>query len=195
MSLISLESTPLTEFAVKVSGTNASGFTQTNKCGSQIEAKGKCVLTVTFKPPTVGKFTADLDISYSVGGSAQSQSVGLEGTGKVPTATATLTLSSKALAFGPQRKGTTSGNEIVGVENLGTAVLTGFAANIVGTNAKSFSATSTCGSNIPARGKCTLTANFTPTEAGTFTAAVSVTYSVGTVKHTQSLSLEGTASE
>ena len=73
---------PLMDFEVKVTGASASDFSlEKNPCGSEVEVRKKCALSVTFTPHAAGKFTASLEITYKVDETEQAQSVVLTGTG------------------------------------------------------------------------------------------------------------------
>jgi Protein of unknown function (DUF3443)/Abnormal spindle-like microcephaly-assoc'd, ASPM-SPD-2-Hydin/Cep192 domain 4 len=69
--------------ALTVTGISATGdFTQTNTCGTSVDAGGSCTITVTFTPSAVGAETGTLtvtDDSNSVAGSTQT--VALAGSG------------------------------------------------------------------------------------------------------------------
>lgn len=65
--------------SVTLTGTNASDFSETNKCGKSIAAGKNCTITVTFKPTATGSRTANVSISDLGGGSPQL--VPLTGTG------------------------------------------------------------------------------------------------------------------
>ena len=64
---------------IKIAGTNASSFSQTNTCGTSVAAGASCVITVSFKPAAAGSLTAVVDITD--GAYASPQTVGLNGTG------------------------------------------------------------------------------------------------------------------
>ncbi len=47
---------------VSLSGTGASGFQQSNDCGSMLPANGQCTFTVVFTPPFAGNYVAALGL-------------------------------------------------------------------------------------------------------------------------------------
>ena len=77
--------------AVRITGANANDFAQSNNCGTSVAAGGNCTISITFTPSAGGSRTASISISDN--GSGSPQTVGLSGTGVVPTAAATPTFS------------------------------------------------------------------------------------------------------
>ena len=65
---------------IKITGTNASDFSQDNTCGSSIGPNATCAILVTFTPTATGSRVANLSISDNGGGSPQL--VPLSGTGQ-----------------------------------------------------------------------------------------------------------------
>jgi len=66
---------------ITITGTDASSFSETNKCGSKLAAGASCTITVTFTPQAIGTLTASVSIADNVTGSPQT--VGLTGTGEI----------------------------------------------------------------------------------------------------------------
>jgi hypothetical protein len=81
-----------------------------NNCGSTINARGVCNVTVTFTPSIAGALTGSLAIIDSAPDSPQT--VALSGTGELP-----YTFSPTTLAFGSVAVGTTSAAKIVALTN------------------------------------------------------------------------------
>jgi hypothetical protein len=69
----------LTITGITVTGTNSSSFTQTNTCGSTVNAGANCSIIVTFTPTTTGALTAAISVADNAAGSPQM--VQLQGTG------------------------------------------------------------------------------------------------------------------
>lgn len=69
----------LSSIAITIAGTNAGDFTETNNCGTTLNASASCSINVTFKPTAGGGRSATLSIADSVAGSPQT--VPLSGTG------------------------------------------------------------------------------------------------------------------
>lgn len=65
---------------IKIAGTDASSFTETNTCGTSVAAGASCRITVTFKPAATGALTAQMTIADNATGSPQA--ITLTGTGK-----------------------------------------------------------------------------------------------------------------
>ena len=71
--------TTLSLTKIAINGAQAQDFSQTNNCGSAINAGASCTIDVTFAPRKTGTRTGVIDISDSGGGSPQN--VPLQGTG------------------------------------------------------------------------------------------------------------------
>ena len=80
-----------------------------------------------------------------------------------------------SLTFGQQTIGTTSPAQIVMLTNTGTATLTLSSISITGANASDFAETNTCGPTLAPNDNCQVSVTFTPTAAGSRTAALSIT--------------------
>jgi hypothetical protein len=192
LTLTNSGATALTDFAAKLAGTNPTDFSETNSCGASIAAGAKCDFTVKFAPTSAGKLAATLSISYTEGGSQQSQSVSLSGTGKVESLAATVTVSPKTLAFMPQNVKTSSGAKVLTLTNSGATALTNFTSKLAGTNPTDFSETSSCGAIVAAGAKCDFTVKFAPTSIGKLAATLSISYTEGKAQKSQSVRLTGT---
>ncbi len=185
--------------AVTITGTNASDFTiasgTTCTNNASVAANGgTCFINLTFKPGAVGARTATLTVTDNA--SPTTQSVTLNGTGIAPIATVT----PSPLAFGNQRKGTTSAAMAVTVKNTGTDTLNLAAANAVvigGANAADFAnaAGSTCASStaLAPNASCIVNITFTPSTTTAEAATLTITDdSNAVVGSTQVVNLTGT---
>ena len=65
--------------SIKIIGSNAADFFQSNTCGSSVAAGASCSISVTFTPTAVGARSASVAVSDDGGGSPQK--VALSGTG------------------------------------------------------------------------------------------------------------------
>ena len=74
---------PITSITLSNSGSQP--FSQSNTCGSSVAAGAACTINVVFDPASAGFATAAL--SVNAGNGAGTQTVGLGGTGVVPTVT------------------------------------------------------------------------------------------------------------
>jgi hypothetical protein len=95
-----------------------------------------------------------------------------------------------ALAFNAQMVGTTSPSQSVMLTNIGNAGLN-MGSSITGTNSGDFVQTSDCKSPIVASASCSISVTFSPTAAGSRSAAVTIIDDASGSPHTTSLS--GTA--
>jgi hypothetical protein len=69
----------LSASAITITGSGASSYSQTDKCGTSVPAGGNCVITIAFTPKTSGILTATVNIADNATGSPQE--VALSGTG------------------------------------------------------------------------------------------------------------------
>jgi hypothetical protein len=67
--------------AIKITGTDAADFSQTNTCGSSVAAGGSCEIEVTFSPSQSGKDSATLTVQDDSSSGSQ-QTITLQGSGK-----------------------------------------------------------------------------------------------------------------
>ncbi len=134
-------------------------------CGTSIAVKGKCTLGVTFSPTAIGSRIGTLTLNDNAESSPQT--VALSGMGSVP-----VTLSSNTLTFSSRNVGTKSSplpvtltNHLSSALSVSTAVATGdFAV-----------ANNTCSPSVGAT--CTIGVTFTPTEVGTRSGTLTISYS------------------
>jgi hypothetical protein len=70
---------PLSISGVKITGTNPASFSQTNNCGSTLAPGANCVLSIAFKPTSIGTLSASVSFTDNAAGSPQA--VSLTGTG------------------------------------------------------------------------------------------------------------------
>ena len=154
--------------SVAVAGANPGDFAQSNNCGNSVAAGGSCAINVTFSPTTTGSRAATLTIANGAAGSPQT--VSLTGTGTGPT----VSLSTSSLTFS-QNLGTASAGQPVTLTNSGNAALSIAGIAVTGANAAAFAETNTCGVSVAAGSSCTIMVTFTPSFAGSYSAAVSIT--------------------
>jgi subtilase family serine protease len=111
-------------------------------------------------------------------------------TSTTPVPTVTVTPSS--LTFASTTVGSTSATQVVTVKNTGkVAVTLSSAPAITGTNASSFTKTTTCGTTLAVGANCAITVAFKPSTTGTLTASLSVTDNAAGSPQTVSLSGTG----
>jgi Cep192 domain 4/Abnormal spindle-like microcephaly-assoc'd, ASPM-SPD-2-Hydin/HYDIN/CFA65/VesB-like, Ig-like domain len=173
----------LTLSGIALSGTNAGDFAQSNNCGSSLAAGASCTLSVTFKPSATGIRTASLTVTDNAPGSPQSVSLSGNTAPSVSLSPASLTFASQAVMM-------TSSPQTVTLTNSGSATLTITSIAFTGTHAGDFSEADNCNGSVAAGATCTIAVLFTPSAAGTRTAALSVADNAS--GSPQSVSLSGT---
>jgi hypothetical protein len=133
-------------------------------CDGTLAPNGKCTANVTFTPTQAGSRTGSLTFTDNAPNSPQA--VALSGTGVAP---ATLTPASET--YSKQKVGTTSKAKKFTVTNNQAVALTGIAISVTGDFAVS---STTCGSSLASKNKCTIEVTFTPTQTGARTGQLSV---------------------
>ena len=139
-------------------------FSQTDNCGTSVEAGGNCSIAITFSPQTAGGLAGQVTIEDDAPGSPHV--VTLTGTGLGPAAS----LSSGGIAFGNQGMETTSVPRSVTLTNSGTMTL-----NISSLAASGdFAETNNCGVSLASGASCTIQVTFAPTALGNRTGALTI---------------------
>ncbi len=159
-------------------------FSQTNTCGSTVNAGGSCTFTVTFKPKTIGTLTGSVSITDNASGSPQK--ITLTGVGTY------IQLSPTSLMFGNQPVGTKSLPKKITLSNKGSVAVSITKISLTGANAGDFAQTNTCGKSVAAGASCSITVTFTPSAKRKRTASVSVSDNGGGSPQTASVSGTGT---
>jgi len=178
VTLTSTGTTNLSISTITITGTNASDFAA-NNCPASMAPKAKCTIKLTYTPTVLGAETASLTVTDNAANSPQT--VALSGSGESP-----VVLSPTSLSFGNQAEGTTSTAKTVTLtNNLSTAL----AVSSV-TTSGDFGQNNTCGTSVPAKGKCTISVTFMPSIIGGETGTLTVTD--GTSNSQQTVALTGT---
>jgi YD repeat-containing protein len=172
---------------ISISGSGASNFAETNTCGTSLAAGANCKISVTFISSIAASSTASLYLADNASGTPQS--VMLSGTATAPPAPAVL-LSPSALTFNSFVAGT-SVAQTVTLTNTGNAALNFTSFALSGANSSVFAQTTTCGASLAINASCTFSVTFSPTAAGSFTAAL--TLADNAPNSPQSVALSGTA--
>jgi hypothetical protein len=157
--------------AFEISGTDPSSFLKTSTtCGASLAAGSSCTITIAFAPKEPGALTAVLELTDNASGSPQK--ISLNGTGVGPA----VSLSHTALTFPSTAVGYPAAVQAVTLKNTGNAALTmaNPAFTITGTNANSFSKTTTCGASVAVGASCSVTLAFTPKALGPLSAVLKV---------------------
>jgi hypothetical protein len=131
-------------------------FTQTNTCGTKLEAGASCTITVAFTPTLNGTRTGTLFVIDNSAGSPHM--VSLTGTGIGPDAK----VAPGILTFNGQPVGTTSAPQVVTLTNDGSAAMTIAGIQTIGV----FAHTTNCGGSLAAGANCTVSVTFNPTAPG-----------------------------
>jgi hypothetical protein len=175
----------LTLNSITLGGTDASSFSKSTTCGSSLAPAASCPLTVTFTPKAAGTLTASISIADNTGNTS---TISLTGTATAPAPI--VTLSASSVTFASTLVGSSAATQTITVKNTGTAGLTISKVALGGTNATSFSETTTCGSALAISASCTISVGFTPVASGTLTGTVTITDNASAVS---TITLTGTA--
>jgi hypothetical protein len=73
--------TALSLTGIKIAGTNAAYFAQTNNCGSSLAAGASCTVAVKFTPAVTGTFSANVTVVDNAQAGGGTQTVALSGKG------------------------------------------------------------------------------------------------------------------
>ncbi len=155
-------------------------FSQTDNCGSTLQAGSNCTIGVMYAPTVTGNKIGTVTITDNA--FTGTQTVALSGTGTAPIGG----IAPAALAFQPQAINTTSGPQLVFLSNTGNGALTFSGSGIATTG--DFAQTNNCGSALAPKASCTITVTYTPTVTGPETGSVTVTSNAAP----QIVSLSGT---
>jgi hypothetical protein len=107
----------------------------------------------------------------------------------VPTATASVSLSSDSLTFPSTSVGSKSGIQYVTLKNTGSGTLT-FASNFTVSGPFAFGGTGTCALTVAPDTSCTISVAFEPKASGAATGSVTLTDNAGS--KSQKIALSGT---
>ncbi len=184
VTLSNSQSTPITNIAFTMDGTNPADFIKTTSCRATLGAGRSCTVSLRFKPKALGSRTAFLNITSS--DPAGTQRVFLTGNGVSPVNNvlpATLTFDSSLKAV--------TAPQVVTVNNSGTAPMTIRSIAPAGTNANQFARTTTCGKTLAPGASCTVSVTFKPTTATPTPKSASLNVKAAAPATTQSVSLTG----
>ncbi len=187
VSIVTLSNTgnaTLTINSIGVTGTNSGDFTQNNTCGTSLAQGTSCSISVLFTPLAAGTRQATISVVDNAAGSPQTAS--LTGVG----AAASVSFSTSNITFGNTTVGTTSQPGGVTLFNTGNTALSVASVTITGANAGDFAQSNNCTPSVAAGGNCTISVAFSPSVAGTRTAAILITDSA--TGSPQSVGLSGT---
>ncbi len=156
---------------VTIAGASSTEFARTGTCVGtapvMVAPNGTCTMSVTFTPATVGTRNATVTLASNAQGNP---TAALSGVGVAPAAPVA-TLSTSTITFGNQAVGSTSGAQVVVLNNTGNAPLP--IQSIVAS--AEFAATNTCGTSLAANGMCTIGVSFAPSTTGARTGSLVIT--------------------
>jgi hypothetical protein len=141
----------------------------TSPCNGTLAAKSKCTYAVSFTPTTNGIIKGNLTLTPTSGTLIAG---GLTGTGQNGT-TAVLTFTPANLSFGNVALNTSS-SKTVTIKNTGSTSITINSVTGSGYFTVAPSGATPCGGALAASKSCTVTATFTPLEAGSMVGGVTV---------------------
>jgi len=171
MTLTNNESSSLT-YTYTTSGDYSAVGSGTTPCNGTVASKGKCTFSITFAPTTNGVIKGAITITFSGTGSPKPISGGFSGTGQAGPASP-FSLTPASLTYGNVALGSSSPLTVTIKNNSGAAVtinsVTGSGPFTVAP-----SGTTPCGGNLNSGSKCTVTATFSPTVAGTLIGGVTI---------------------
>jgi hypothetical protein len=196
LTLTNTGTAALTIASIALGGTNPTDFAQTNNCGTSLNAASSCTINVTFTPALASTtYTATLTVTDNTGGvTGSTQTASLTGAGASPTPTPLAVLSPTSLTFPSTVVSASSATQTITLSNPGNATLTGIAISLTGSNASSFSDTTTCGTTLAAAASCSIAVTFKPTTTGSLTATLSVADNATGSPQTASLTGTGSSS-
>ncbi len=166
--------------ALSITAINTVGnFSQTNLCHNSLAPGASCMISLTFAPTTTGILYGNLQVADNDPSSPQTAR--LRGIGTQ------VSLNPPSLGFGSQTINTTSPPQTVTLQNTGSNALN------IGSIAPSadYAQTNNCGTSLAAKGMCTITVTFTPTQTGSLPGTLSFIDSDGTSPQTVNLSGTG----
>jgi methionine-rich copper-binding protein CopC len=173
---------PITSITLSTSASQP--FAQTNTCGSSVAMGASCTIAVVFNPASTGSAAATLSINF--GNGIGTQTVALNGTGIVPTYTA----SSSSLAFGTELTNVASTPQSVTVTNTGVVTLPIAGITLSTSGSPPFTQTNTCGSSVAVGASCSIGVVFDPSAQGSAAATLNINFGNGIA--TQTVALNGT---
>ena len=171
--------------SVALSGPNAASFSiAANACGKSLAAGASCSITIGCGATALGSYAATLAVADNAASLMQTASLSCNVTG-VPQAN----VAPASYNFSSVNVGTTAPGAAITLSNPGTAPLAISSVTLTGANAGSFAIVNNgCASTLAVGASCTVSVTFTPSAAGSFSAALTVADAVGT----QSAALSGT---
>ena len=148
-------------------GTNSGDFTTVNLCPKTLAAGKSCIINVIFFAGNVGSLSATVNVNDNAAGSPQQ--VVLTANVINPKAS----YNPNSLHFGSVPLGNNSTLNVT-LTNTGTTALDITNINVTGTNSVDFVPSSACPSSLAPSANCIISITFTPSQAGTRSANLTV---------------------
>ena len=171
---------------ISIGVTGPSFALQSTDCPATLAPDQECNFSIGFNPGSATTFYGELVVSSSVVGSPERRS--LLGAGIAP-AVAAIAFAKTGLDFPPQTVGASTAAATYALANTGSATLV---VSSVTSTLADFSATHNCASVVPGAG-CSLSVTFTPTQAGSRVAYLTVNSNASANPHTVTVSGTGVA--
>jgi hypothetical protein len=174
VSLTNNGSTALTLQGGSVTGPNVGDFViASSTCsGATLSVGSSCSVGLRFRPGAGGSRSATLVLTAANGATYTSALTGIGLAGAI-------SLTPTTLQFSATPTGVLTQAQSVELRNTGNASLTGLSVSISGTNAADFVQSSTCTTTLAPAAGCMISVRFHPQLAGTRTAALEVSSSIG----------------
>lgn len=184
-TLINKGSAAMPISSIQIVGANRTMFSSTHDCGGSLAAGASCTINVTFRPTAQGSKAASLRVI--AGGVTRNRPL----TGKGVAAAPAYSLSTDNIAFGDQRRDTTSAPCIVTLTNTGSVpVHLQSVANQSG-NPGMFPIANFCSNRIPAGASCKISVRFHPKSNGAKSTTLRIVGADGAPTRTVALSGTG----
>jgi uncharacterized repeat protein (TIGR03803 family) len=178
---VSLSNTSPILLEISIVITPGSFAISSNTCGATLAGGQRCKVSITFTPTILGKQTGTLTFTNNASNSPQI--VALSGWGVAPA-----TLTPLSFDYGKLAVGTTSAAKVFTLTNNQNVTLSNIAISTTGDFA--ISAT-TCTTSLAAKGECTISVTFTPTQTGARTGQLNVSDSASNSPQTSTLTGTG----
>ena len=165
-SIVNIGDRTLSINSIAIIGTNASSFSQTNTCAPTLPPNANCSVSINFTPPSVGAFTATLQVADNAPGSPHTLALNGTGFAAVPA----IAFSPAVPSFPTITQGTSSAPQTLAVNSTGNTLLHISSVSLGGPNPSDFSFTNNCTAPVAPSANCTISLVFNPIAPGQRTA-------------------------
>ena len=162
-------------------------FNQTNDCTNVvIPPGGSCAISVTFNPTAADSYSGTIEVDNS--NALPSQTIAITGAGIAPLAS----LTPASMSF-TTTAGTTSAAQTATLTNAGVTHLSILNISIAEASSSDYQQTNNCGTLLAEGASCTISVTFTPANAGSYSATLTVSDSDPTSPQTVNLAGKATS--